>query len=73
MRGEISYFVVVAVFSACRKNVGLTINVGTITTTATVTMIQAHKRFKRTLIYYDIDNTMQIFRENPFFRPQNNT
>ena len=35
--------------------------------------IQTHKRFKRTLIYYDIDNTMQIFRGIPFFRPQNDT
>ena len=32
--------------------------------------IKTHKRFKRTLTYYDIDNTMQIFREIPFFRPQ---
>ena len=31
------------------------------------------KKFKRRLIYYDIDNTMQIFREVPFFRPQNVT
>ena len=31
------------------------------------------KRFKRTLIYHDIDNTMHIFREIPFFRPQNDT
>ena len=23
--------------------------------------------------YCDIDNTTQIFRENPFFRPQNDT
>ena len=27
--------------------------------------IQTHERFKRTLIYYDIDNTMHIFREIP--------
>ena len=31
------------------------------------------KRFKRTLIYYDIENTMQIYREITFFRPQNDT
>ena len=30
-------------------------------------------RFKRTFIYYDINNTMPIFRETPFFRPQNDT
>ena len=30
-------------------------------------------RFNRTLIYHDIDNTMHIFREIPFFRPQNDT
>ena len=35
--------------------------------------IQTHKRFKRMLIYYDIDNMVQIFREIPFFRPQNDT
>ena len=35
--------------------------------------IQTHKRFKRMLIYYDIYNMMQIFREIPFFRPQNNS
>ena len=34
---------------------------------------QTHKRFKRMLIYYDIDNTMHIFREIPFFGPQNDT
>ena len=33
-----------------------------------VNRIQTHKRFKGTLIYHDIDNTMQIFREIPFFR-----
>ena len=33
--------------------------------------IQTLKRFKRTLIYYDTDNAMYIFREIPFFRPQN--
>ena len=32
--------------------------------------IQRHKRFKITLIYYGTDNTMQIFREIPCFRPQ---
>ena len=32
-----------------------------------------HKRFQRMLIYYDVDSTMQIFRELSFFRPQNNT
>ena len=37
------------------------------------TWIQTHQRFKRTLIYYDIDNTMQIFREIASFRPQNDT
>ena len=31
-------------------------------------VIQTHKRFKRTLIYYDIDNTMQIFMEIPLFQ-----
>ena len=35
--------------------------------------LQTHKRFKRTLIYNDIDNTMHIFRETPIFRPQNDT
>ena len=35
--------------------------------------IQTDKRFKRTFIYYDIDNTMQMFREVPFFRPQTTT
>ena len=40
---------------------------------AAAILIQTHKRFKRTLIYYDIENTMQIFREIPFFRPQNDT
>ena len=30
-------------------------------------------RFKRTLIYYDIDNTVQIFSEIPFFGPQNDS
>ena len=30
-------------------------------------------RFKRTLIYYDIDNTVQMFREILLFRPQNDT
>ena len=35
--------------------------------------IQIHKRFKRMLISYDIDNTMQIFREIAFFRPQNDS
>ena len=35
--------------------------------------IQTHKRFKRTLIYYDIDNMMKIFRKIPLFRPQNDT
>ena len=35
--------------------------------------LQTHKRFKRTLIYYDVDNTMHIFRETPFFGPQNDT
>ena len=35
--------------------------------------LQTHKRFKRTLIYYDTDNTMHIFREIPIFRPQNDT
>ena len=35
--------------------------------------IQTHKGFNRTLIYYDIDNTVHIFREIPFFRPQNDT
>ena len=25
------------------------------------------------LIHYDVDNTVQIFREIPFFRPQNDT
>ena len=35
--------------------------------------IQTHKRFKRMLIYYDINNAMQIVREIPFFRPQNDT
>ena len=34
---------------------------------------QTHKRFNRTLIYYDKDNTVQIFREILFFRPQNDT
>ena len=34
---------------------------------------KTNKTFKRMLIYYDIDNTMQIFREIPFFRPQNDT
>ena len=29
------------------------------------TWIQTHKRFKQMLIYYDIDSTMQIFREIP--------
>ena len=38
-----------------------------------LTLMEIHKRFKRTPIYYDIDNTMQIFWEIPFFRPQNNT
>ena len=23
--------------------------------------------------YHDLDNTMQMFRQIPFFRPQNNT
>ena len=32
-----------------------------------------HKIFKRTLIYYDIDNTVQIFRDILSFRPQNDT
>ena len=35
--------------------------------------IQTHERFERALIYYDTDNTMPIFREIPFFRPQNET
>ena len=35
--------------------------------------IQIHKRFKRMLIYYDTDNTMQIFREIAFFRPHNDS
>ena len=26
-------------------------------------IVLTHKRFKRTLMYYAIDNTMQIFRE----------
>ena len=30
-------------------------------------------RLKRTLIHYVKDNLMQIFRETPFFRPQNDT
>ena len=29
------------------------------------------KDLKERFIYYDIDKTMQIFREIPFFRPQN--
>ena len=33
--------------------------------------IQTPKRFKRTLNFYYIDNAMQILREIPFFRPQN--
>ena len=32
--------------------------------------IQTHKRFKRTFIYCDIDTTMQMLRETPFFGPQ---
>ena len=37
-------------------------------------VIQTHRRFKRTLSYYDIDNTMQKkFWEIPFFRPENDT
>ena len=28
--------------------------------------IQTHKRFKGTLIYHDIDNMIQIFRQIPF-------
>ena len=45
----------------------------TATTATTVTMIQTHTRFFLMLIYYDIDNMMQIFSEIPFFRPQNDT
>ena len=33
-----------------------------------VNRIQTHKRFKETVIYYDIDNAMQIVTEIPFFR-----
>ena len=31
-------------------------------------IVLRHKRYKRTVMYYAIDNTMQIFREIPFFR-----
>ena len=34
--------------------------------------VQSHKRFKRTLLYYDTDN-LQIFRDIPFIKPQNDT
>ena len=37
------------------------------------TEIQTQKTFKRTLISYDTDKTMHIFREIAFFRPQNDT
>ena len=40
--------------------------------TASIRM-QTHKRLIFIYIYYDTDNTMQIFREIPFFRPQNET
>ena len=30
-------------------------------------------KIQKNVIYYDTDNTMQIFREIPFFRPQNDT
>ena len=38
----------------------------TISSLSTKINIQTHKRFKRTLMYYGIDNTMQIVREIPF-------
>ena len=38
-----------------------------------INYVKTHTRFKRTLIYYDIDNTIQIVREIPIFRSQNDT
>ena len=38
-----------------------------------ISRIQTHKRLKRMLVYYDVDNTVQIFWEIPFCRPQNDT
>ena len=38
----------------------------TISSLSTKINIQTHTRFKRTLIYYGLDNTLQIFKEIPF-------
>ena len=41
--------------------------------TTQCSVLYKNHRFKRTLIHYDIDSTMHMFREIPFFRPQNDT
>ena len=38
----------------------------------TCTFVALFFHRNKMLIYYDIDNTMQSFREIPFFRPRNN-
>ena len=35
--------------------------------------IQTHKKFKRTLIYYDTDTNLQMFGVMPFIKLQNDT